>query len=57
VWEAFGIGIWILTAATQAEYDKLFRPPNWRAYWKKSWGEAPDVDALLDELEREGRSA
>ena len=24
VWEAYGIGIWILTAATQAEYDKLF---------------------------------
>jgi hypothetical protein len=57
VWEAYGIGIWILTAATQAEYDKLFKPPNWRGYWKKSWGDVPDVDALLDELEREGRSA
>ena len=33
-----GIGIWILTAATQDEYDKLFKLPNWRAYWKESWG-------------------
>ena len=24
-----GIGIWILTAATEAEYKKLFGPPNW----------------------------
>ncbi len=22
-------GIWILTAATQAEYNKLWNPPNW----------------------------
>ena len=51
---AFGIGIWILTAATQEEYDKLFGPPNWRAFWKESWGEVPDIDALLDELDREG---
>ncbi len=26
---AEGIGIWILTAATEAEYKKLFLPPNW----------------------------
>jgi hypothetical protein len=26
---AEGIGIWILTAATEAEYNKLFQPPNW----------------------------
>jgi hypothetical protein len=24
-----GIGIWILTAATDYEYKKLFGPPNW----------------------------
>jgi len=54
VWDTFGIGIWILTAANQAEYDKLFAPPNWRAYWKASWGKTPDIDALLDELDREG---
>jgi hypothetical protein len=55
IWESHGIGIWILTAATQAEYDKLFGLPNWRHYWKDSWGDIPDVDALLDELDREAR--
>ncbi len=53
VWESFGIGIWILTAADQENYDRLFAPPNWRDYWKPSWGQIPDVDALLDELDRE----
>jgi hypothetical protein len=56
-WERAGIGIWILTAATQEEYDKLFGPPNWRQYWKPSWGDLPDVDALLDELVREHLAA
>lgn len=50
VWESFGIGIWILTAANQEQYDKLFAPPNWREFWKASWGDLPDIDALLDEL-------
>ena len=54
LWAAKGTGIWILTAASQEEYDKLFAPPNWRAYWKASWGQVPDIDALLDELDREG---
>ena len=49
VWDSYGIGIWILTAATQTEYDKLFAPPNWRDYWRSSWGPI-DVDALLDSL-------
>lgn len=26
---AAGIGIWILTAATEIEYQKLFKSPNW----------------------------
>lgn len=54
LWEANGTGIWILTAATQEEYDKLFKPPNWRDFWKASWGQVPDIDALLDELDRAG---
>lgn len=29
-----GSGIWVLTAATEAEYQKLFRPYNWGAYIK-----------------------
>ena len=60
VWDSFGIGIWILTAATQEQYDKLFGPPNWKTYWKASWGQVPtqaDIDRMLDELEREGESA
>lgn len=29
---AKGVGIWILTAATKGEYDKLFGPPNWHMF-------------------------
>lgn len=29
---AAGVGIWILTAATEEEYAKLFGPPNWAMY-------------------------
>jgi len=51
-WEAAGVGIWILTAATQAEYDKLFKPPNWRSYWKASWKSPTqvDIDKMLGEM-------
>lgn len=34
---ANGSGVWILTDATEAEYKKLFKPPNWFQYlpvWK-----------------------
>lgn len=51
-WHSLGLGVWILTAASQAEYDKLFAPANWQEYWKDSWG-VPDVDAMIDELLRE----
>lgn len=27
-----GVGIWILTAATDSEYKKLFRPQNYSSY-------------------------
>ncbi len=27
-----GVGVWVLTAATQSEYDKLFTRPNWYLY-------------------------
>jgi hypothetical protein len=30
--EAHGSGVWILVAATEAEYELLFRKPNWTAY-------------------------
>ena len=29
---AAGVGIFVLTAATDTEYDKLFGPPNWYLY-------------------------
>lgn len=35
----FNCGIWIITAATEYEYKKLFRPPNWYQYmglWRHS---------------------
>lgn len=48
-WEKAGISIWILTAATQEQYDLLFKPPNWRDFWKPSF-EISDVDAMLEEL-------
>ena len=51
-WEKAGLGIWILTAASQEEYDKLFAAPNWRDYWKPSWAPpTPDeIDKLLQEV-------
>lgn len=52
VWDDFGVGIWILTDATQAEYDKLFAPPNWRDYWKPGY-EPVDIESLLKELDAE----
>jgi hypothetical protein len=55
LWDSLGIGIWILTAANQEQYDKLFAPPNWKDYWKKSW-EMPtleDIDNMLDALNAE----
>jgi len=50
-WELKGVGIWIMTAATQEQYDVLFAPPNWRNYWKASWGIIPDIDKLLAEMQ------
>jgi len=55
IWDVYGAGIWILTAATQEEYDKLFAGPNWKDYWKDSW-ELPsleDINRMLEELDAE----
>ena len=27
-----GVGIWIMTCATESEYKKLFSPPNWHLF-------------------------
>jgi len=29
---AHGVGIWVVTAATEEEYKKLFQQPNWYFY-------------------------
>lgn len=52
-WEEHGVGIWILTGATDGDYAKLFELPNWRDYWKPSYGRLPDVDAELARLSYE----
>ncbi len=49
-WIDAGIGIWILTGATQIDYDRLFRPPNVGDYWKVSYGKFPNIDKLIKEL-------
>jgi hypothetical protein len=46
-WAKFGVGVWILTGVE--DYDLLFQPPNWKDYWKDSWGQI-DVEALLDDI-------
>lgn len=51
IWEKHGVGIWILVAATEEEYDKLWKPPNMRHYWKPKWDLEPTVDEILDEFE------
>ncbi len=40
-WEEVNLPIWILTAATQEQYDLLFGPPNWRAFIEPSVHPAP----------------
>jgi len=53
LWEAKRTGIWILTAATQEEYDKLFQSPNWRDYAKATWRipTLAEIDTMLNEIE------
>jgi hypothetical protein len=59
LWEQAGIGIWILTAATQEQYDLLFAPPNWRKFWRPSFATPTmaKIDAIIDELVREHEEA
>jgi len=53
LWELHKGRIWILTAATDEEYAKLFKPPNFRDYWKPSWGKLPNIDDLLRAIDEE----
>lgn len=51
LWREWGVGIWILTAATEEEYDKLFKSPNWYEYWKAQWDvDMAELDNMVDFL-------
>jgi hypothetical protein len=55
IWEAHGKGIWIITGWQKEDYDKLFKPPNFRDYWKAKYDEESDelleaMDALFAEF-------
>jgi len=56
-WEKVGIGIWILGATSPddctvehmaEEHKLLFKPPNWRDFWKDSWNPV-DIDKIIEE--------
>jgi hypothetical protein len=50
-WESTELGVWIMTAASEEEYKKLFGPPNFRAYWKPSYDKhLRSLDSILDEI-------
>lgn len=51
-WEQYDCGIWILTGANEANYKRLFGPPNWRDYdkWNCQVPKQEDIDRLLDEI-------
>ena len=50
IWADFNRGIWIMTAADQENYDLLFDLPNWKKFWKKTWGVIPDIETLLSQV-------
>ena len=53
LWHDYGVGIWIITAATNDEYDKLFGPPNWQSYWKDQWTEEAEArKTLIEDLRK-----
>lgn len=54
IWEKYGCPIWIITAATEEEYDKLFQPCNWRKYWKPKYDkEKQELEGTLEFLYNE----
>lgn len=53
-WDALGMGVWIMVAGSQAEYEKLMGKPNWRDYWKPQWDdEREELKLALEALYRE----
>jgi hypothetical protein len=51
-WEQAGLGIWIITEASEDGTDCLYGPPNWRNFVKKSWNipTLKEIDAMLEKL-------
>ncbi len=53
VWHLHGAGVWIMTGATEDQYQRLWKPPNWQDYWKASYGDPfkpTNMDELLDTI-------
>ena len=51
LWEAAGIGIWIMMYATDEWYAKLFGPPNFRDYWKPAYDKySIPVSKLIEDI-------
>jgi hypothetical protein len=50
-WEAAGLGVWIMMAATVEEYKKLFKPHNFRDYWKPRYDKyLLDIDEIIADV-------
>lgn len=50
VWHQHGTGIWIMTAGTLEQVERLFKPPNWLDYWKPRYGDPFNPPTLEDVL-------
>ncbi len=51
-WEIGGVGIWILMGYTDEDYGLLFRPPNFREFWRPSYDKYRiPVSEIIKELE------
>ena len=51
-WEAGGVGIWILMGHSDEDYGLLFRPPNFREFWRPSYDKYRiPVEDLLKDME------
>lgn len=51
VWEKNGVGIWILTAVSEEQYDRLWQPPNMRDYWNPAWDNTMDeLNGMIDDM-------
>lgn len=54
IWHTFGTGIWIMTAGTLEQVERLFKAPNWLDYWKPRYGDpfkGSDLEELLSMID------